>query len=121
MGEKEFIEKVEHLLNIEASPMLISQLRELRRTYSYQEIINAIWFFYIHGSVKIDTVSKYGVGILRNAKNMEQANNYFKRLRIIRERARISAIEANKVQVNTIKTKRQKQKVRKEEYDWDEK
>lgn len=119
MSEKDFYEKIE-TLGIEASSMVRSQVRNLKKVYTYQEIFNAIWYFYIHKGVGTDKIDKYGIGLIRDARNMEEARKYFTSLSIKRQRAKSSAIESKKVKVNTIKTKRQKQKVRREEFDWDE-
>lgn len=119
MSEKEFYQRVKSL-GIDASSMVRSQVRGLRKNYSFQEIFNAIWYFYIHKGVGTDKIDKYGIGLIRDARNMEEARKYFMSLSIKRERARSSAKESKKVQVNTIKTRRQKQKVRREEFDWDE-
>lgn len=120
MNEKAFYQAYEQIIGKKASNMVESQVNRMRFEYSYQEIFNAIWYFYKYKGVAISSIEIYGIGLVRDARNMEEALGYFRQLAATRERAAASARKSKQQEKRIIKVKRQKQKVYREEYDWDE-
>lgn len=120
MDKEAFYKAYEQIIGSKASPMVESQVHSMMFEYTYQEVFNGIWYFYVHKGVDIKSIETYGIGLVRDARNMEEALGYFRQLRSIRERAATSARKVKNKNKKIINVKRQKQKVYREEYDWDE-
>ena len=120
MDQKAFDENYKKIIGKEASAMVQAQVRRMRFNYSLQQIFNGIWYTYVKKGVPIQSIDTYGIGLLTDAKNMEEALGYFKRLAATRQRAAVSAQKGKEAKVKEITIKRQKQKEYREEYDWDE-
>ena len=120
MDKKAFLEAYKTIIGKEASPMVLAQVSAIRFNFTYQQIFNAIWYTYIHRGVKISSIDTYGIGLLRDVKNMEEAQGYFDRLAATRARAAESARKSKDHTPKKVMVKRQKQRVYREEYDWDE-
>ena len=107
----------------EISSMVESQVsRLISQGFTYQQIFNAIWYFETIKDKPISSeIDKYGIGLLSSVpKNMEEALNYFKRLAKTRERAFISAEKSKKSKKEEVIIERQKRKIIREEFNWDE-
>ncbi len=121
MDRQAFENAYEQIIGMKASSMVMAQVNKMVYEYSYQEIFNAIWYTYVHKkSVQISSIDTYGIGLLRDEKTMEQTLGYFRGLSQIRERAARSARESKNNQPEKVIVKRQKQKVYREEYVWDD-
>lgn len=120
MDQKAFDQNYKEIIGKEASPMVKAQVKRMSFKYSLQEIFNGIWFTYVKKGVPIDSIDTYGIGLLTDVKNMEEALGYFKRLAQTRALAARSAQESKKNKPKEITIKRQKQKVYREEFDWNE-
>lgn len=121
MDREAFESAYKQVIGKEASPMVKAQVNKMVFEYTYQQIFNAIWYIYIHKqSVQISSIDTYGIGLLRDAKNMEETLGYFRQLARTRQRAAASAKQSKNNQPEKVIVKRQKQKVYREEYDWDD-
>lgn len=120
MDQAAFDKNYESIIGKEASSMVQAQVKRMQFSYSLQEIFNGIWYTYVKKGVPIDSIDKYGIGLLTDAKNMEEALGYFRRLAQTRAKAAQSAQKSKKDKPKDIIIKRQKQKVYREEFDWNE-
>lgn len=120
MDQKAFDIAYKKIIGKEASTMVQAQVKRLQVKYTLQDIFNAIWFTYVKKGVSIQSIDTYGIGLLTDAKNMEEALGWFRQLARTRAKAAQSAQKSKKIKPKEIIIKRQKQKVYREEFDWDE-
>ena len=120
MDQTAFDKNYKKIIGKEATSMVQAQVRRMTFSYTLQEIFNGIWYTYVKKGVPIESIDKYGIGLLTDAKNMEEALGYFRRLAETRAKAAQSAQKGIKKKPKEITIKRQKQKVYREEFDWDE-
>lgn len=120
MDLEAFIEAYETIIGKKPTSMVMSHVHTLKFKYSYQEIFNGIWYLYVHKGYDKGDIDTYGLGLLKTAGTMEEALRHINRLAQIRERAAASAEKIKNNPPKKIKVKRQKRRVHREEFDWDE-
>ena len=120
MNKEAFELAYETIIGKKPSPMVMSHVHTLKFKYSYQEIFNGIWYLYVHKGLDKGNIDTYGIGLLKSQGTMEEALSHINRLARIRERAAASAEKVKDNQPEIVKIKRQKRRVHREEFDWDE-
>lgn len=93
-----------------------SQINKLlQQGYTYLDISNAIWYTFLKLQIPND-LDTYGIYYV--TRYIEESVLYFNSLK---EKARqIQKIAANRSEKVAISTKRQKQRLKRKEYDWDD-
>lgn len=97
------------------SPLVNSQINKLlQQGYTYLDISNAIWYTFLKLQIPND-LDTYGIHYV--TRYIEESVLYFNSLK---EKARqVQKIAANRSEKVAISTKRQKQRLKRKEYDWD--
>lgn len=113
---KEILEtRYKKWFNATPSSLVQSQINKLvREGYTYLDISNAIWYTFLKLRIPND-LETYGIHYV--TRYIEESVLYFKSLE--RKARETEAILKNRTENPVIKVKRQKQKLIKKEYDWD--
>lgn len=98
-----------------------SRLVSAARGYTYLQVYQAVWYLIKIKETTLEDIDRYGIGLLTYSDQvMQDAMAFMETLKVKRLNAAETAEASKLVKVEEVPIKRQKQRIKREEFNWDE-